>query len=240
MIDSWVYTIPGWLTPHEGHFLYASAVSVRDVDGVVVEIGSFQGKSTVFLARASPSVVSVDPHEGNVSGGILSPTYNAFISHLTRAGVRKNVRAIVSTSKQAARRWKKPISYLFIDGLHDIKHAREDYEFWSPFVVDGGIVAMHDAFCGWDGSGIVAMTHIVHGSSYTEIGVVGSIIYGVKGKPQTFQRIIKVFRRAIIDLCQKIHKNEHLPKWVRFILVHKLLRIFLLNRFSTLRQNNFF
>lgn len=240
MIDSWVYSIPGWLTAHEGQFLYSSAKAVRELQGDVVEIGSFQGKSTIFLAKASTKVVSIDPHEGNVSGGILSPTYKAFIKHLTRAGIRKNVRDVISTSKEAVKKWNKPISYLFIDGLHDEAHAREDYELWSPYVVDGGIVAMHDAFCGWEGARNVAMEHIVRSDSYNEIGVVGSIIFGVKGKPNTFQRIIIVFRRVIIDLCQNIYVSEFLPKWTRFILVHKLLRILLLNRFSTIRQNKLF
>lgn len=234
MIDAWIYSIPGWLTAHEGYFLYSSVKSIQELTGVVVEIGSFQGKSTIFLAKASSHVVSIDPHEGHVSGGMLSPTYKAFVSHLSQAGVRKKVQDLVSTSQLAAKKWNKPISYLFIDGLHDEAHASEDYELWSPFVVDEGIVAMHDAFCGWDGAGTVATTYIVHGSSFIEIGVVGSIIYGVKGNPNTLQRVIKLFRRIVIDLCQSIYINESIPKWVRFILVHKILRILLLNRFSSL------
>ncbi len=209
MIDSWVYSIPGWLTAHEGQFLYSSAKAVRELQGDVVEIGSFQGKSTIFLATASTKVVSIDPHEGNVSGGILSPTYKAFIKHLTHAGVRKHIHDIISTSQKAAKKWKKPISYLFIDGLHDTEHAHEDYQLWSPFVVDGGIVAMHDAFCGWEGARIVAMEHIVRSDAYNEIGVVGSIIYGIKGTSNTFKRAIKVFRRSIIELCQNIYENDN-------------------------------
>ncbi len=234
MIEDWIYTIPGWLTPHEGKFLFSSAKSIIHIPGTVVEIGSFQGKSTIFLAKAGVHVTAVDPHKGNVSGGTLSPTYKSFLTHLSRAHIQSLVHPVVATSKQAIISWKKPISYLFIDGLHDYTHAKEDYVLWSPFVIDGGIIAMHDAFCGWDGAGKVASESIVHGKGFREIGVVGSIIYGVKGHSSFIERIALVFRRSIIDLCQSIYKKEFIPNRIRFILVHKLLRILLLNRFSAL------
>jgi hypothetical protein len=89
---------------------------------------------------------------------------------------------------------------------------------------------MHDAFCGWDGAGRVAMREIVYSPDFKEIGVVGSIIYGVKGKSGGIQ---KVFRQCVIELCSSIYTMKFVPKWIRFILVHRFLRIFLLNRFSS-------
>ena len=233
MKDDWILSIPGWLTAHEGEFLSKAAQSVRYVQADVVEIGSYLGKSTLYLGRSADHITAIDPHEGNFSGGTSSPTYKGFIKNIERAGVEHIVSPLVTTSKTAARNWKKPISLLFIDGLHDEAHAKEDFLLWSPFVVRGGIIAMHDAFCGWDGSCSVAMSYIIQSDAFSEIGVVGSIIYGVKGNAQGIKRINKLFRKSIISLCQKIYKESIVPQWVRFILVHKLLRILLLNRFSS-------
>lgn len=234
MIDAWVSTIPGWLAPHEGAFLLKAAGCQHSLPGDVVEIGSYEGKSTIFLAQGSVHVAAIDPHKGTVSGGVLAPTYNNFRKNITRAGVSKKITALVTTSKMAAKTWKKPIKLLFIDGLHDESHASEDYLLWSKFVTKGGIVAMHDAFCGWAGASNVAMQHIVRSDEYREIGVVGSIVYGVKGTATGLKRAIKIFRIYSIELCQNIYNIDRIPKWIRYILVHKLLRILLLNRFSAI------
>lgn len=225
--------IPGWLTPHEGQFLTRVARSVHHKKGEVVEIGSYLGKSTVCLAASGDHMYAIDPHEGEFSGGKTDPTLKTFLNNLKKAGVKNLVTPIVKTSRKAASFWKKPIKLLFIDGLHDYDHALEDYMLWNSFVVHGGIIAMHDAFCGWDGAGRVALRHIVYSPDFAEIGVVGSIVYGIKGKASLGQALQKVFRQGIIELCVGIYNMKVIPKWIQFILVHRFLRILLINRFSS-------
>lgn len=225
--------VPGWLTIHEGEFLQKAAFAQKYRDGAVVEIGSFQGKSTIWLTLAGDRVWAVDPHKGRFSGGRSAPTLPGFLKNLSRAGVRTLVTPVVKTSKEAARTWHKPIKLLFIDGLHDEAHAKEDYALWSPHVVDGGMVAMHDAFCGWQGAGDVAMRNIVYAGVYKEIGVIGSIMYGVKGKPSVSELLNKLRNQLVIELCQGIYRAGWIPRGVAFVLVHRFLRIFLINRFSS-------
>lgn len=218
--------IEGWLTPHEGAFLSGAT-------GVIVEIGSFQGKSTIYLAQSGEKIYAIDPHKGDISGGKTSPTLRTFKKNIAEANLDAKVVVIVKTSKDAAKGWKKPINFLFIDGLHDAGHALEDFLLWSPHVVGGGIIAMHDAFCGWQGAGDVAMRHIVYGKNYKEIGVVGSIIYGVKGKPSLLNTVNIIRNQLFIELCQLIYRASWIPKRVAFILVHRFLKIFLLSRFTS-------
>lgn len=225
--------IEGWLTPHEGIFLEKAARVVLGSTGEIVEIGSFLGKSTIHLAKGGDIIYAVDPHKGEFSGGKVKPTLKIFLSNLKKAGVDRRVVPIVKTSKEASKKWKSPIKLLFIDGLHDFDHASEDFSLWSPFVVDRGIIAMHDAFCGWEGAGQVAMRELIYNPDFGEIGVVGSILYGIRGKGN---RILKLFRQCVIELCQSIYKMSFIPKRIQFILVHKLLRILLLNRFSSIRN----
>ena len=134
--------VPGWLTAHEGQFLQKAAFAQKYRDGAIVEIGSFRGKSTIWLALAGDRIWAIDPHKGRVSGGRAAPTLPTFLKNISRAGVRKLVIPVVKTSRDAARRWTKPIKLLFIDGLHDEAHAKEDYRLWSPHVVERGMVAM--------------------------------------------------------------------------------------------------
>lgn len=224
--------IKGWLTGHEGQFLEKVVRYLAPRDGAIVEIGSYLGKSTIQLAQSGETVYAVDPHKGEVSGGKMKPTLSEFLHNLKTAGVSAHVKPIVKTSKEASRSWKLPVKFLFIDGLHDYNHAREDFSLWSTFVPTGGIIAMHDAFCGWEGAGRVAMRDIVYSPDFKEIGVVGSIIYGVKGRPKALQ---KVFKQCVIELCSSIYKSSWIPNRIQFILVHKFLRILLVNRFTSFR-----
>ena len=225
--------VPGWLTIHEGQFLEKAALLQKRKSGAIVEIGSFRGKSTIWLSLAGDRVWAIDPHKGEFSGGRTASTLPGFLKNLSRAGVRTLVTPVLKRSKDAARSWHRPIKLLFIDALHDEVHAKEDYMLWSPHVVAGGMVLMHDAFCGWQGAGDVAMRHIAYGGAYREIGVIGSIIYGVKGKPWVVSRMNKLRNQLVIELCMGIYRAAWIPRGVAFVLVHRFLRIFLINRFTS-------
>ncbi len=103
--------LDGWLSSHEGFFLYEAAKS-KESKGEIMEIGSWMGKSTICLASGSMAarrekVTAVDPHKGEFSGengiGKKSPTFKKFIANLTKAGVAKWVMPLVATSEKAAK-----------------------------------------------------------------------------------------------------------------------------------------
>jgi MMP 1-O-methyltransferase len=132
--------IPGWLTDEEGEALYelARACTGR---GVIVEIGSWKGKSTVCLGLgsregASVPVYAVDPH--------ADYRFGDFKTNVERAGVAKLVRPVASLSQAAADGFDEPIEFLFVDGSHEYDLVLEDFEKWVPKVVEGGWVAFHD------------------------------------------------------------------------------------------------
>jgi predicted O-methyltransferase YrrM len=132
--------IPGWLTDEEGEALYELARRCRG-DGVIVEIGSWKGKSTVCLglgSRAGNSVpvYAVDPH--------ADYRFGDFKTNVERAGIADLVRPIASLSQAAADEFDAPIELLFVDGAHEYDLVLEDFEKWVPKVVDGGWVAFHD------------------------------------------------------------------------------------------------
>ena len=156
--------IDGWLRPEEASLLLEAAESgvLRHPDAVVVEIGSYLGRSTAVLAGAlaasgvDSTIVSVDPHRGAI-GAIDSPfglriaddTYNGFRDNLSRLGLRGFVEILRLHSFEV--NWDRPISLLYIDGAHDAVSVQQDLRRFSPWIVDGGLLACHDNSEGFPG-----------------------------------------------------------------------------------------
>jgi MMP 1-O-methyltransferase len=143
-----VYKVPGMLTAQEVDCLFQLA-QVNDGHGVIVEIGSWKGKSTIALARGAAAthrekIYAIDPPAVQPEEGYLEDTRAEFMANIKRAGVHDQVVPMIMTSENAARGWSQPIRLLWIDGDHRYEPARLDFNLWEPFVVDGGIIAMHD------------------------------------------------------------------------------------------------
>ncbi|MFZ8916370.1 MAG: class I SAM-dependent methyltransferase [Ilumatobacteraceae bacterium] len=155
------------MPPEEGDALYdaACAAGAAVPGSPFLEVGSYCGRSTVWLgaaARRSGTVVfAVDHHRGSEENqpgwewhdtslidpatGRLAPL-PPFSRTIARAGLDDSVVAVVGESPVVARWWKTPLAFLFIDGGHGVEPARLDYELWTPHVVPGGILAIHDVF----------------------------------------------------------------------------------------------
>lgn len=143
--------VNGWLSDKEGEFLYNSAKnSVKG--GVIVEIGSWQGKSTIYLGWGSKNgngnhIYAIDPHIGSSEHQISDQkiwTFEKFKENIKNAELNDIVTPIVLTSEEANKGWDLPISLLWIDGAHEYEYVKKDFELWSPFLVEGGIIAFHD------------------------------------------------------------------------------------------------
>ncbi len=143
-----VYNVAGMLTIDEVNVLYRLG-QVSTGDGVIVEIGSFKGKSTIALARGAAKfqkgkIYAIDPHRPQLEEGYTEDTEAEFLANIKNAGVGDHVVPLIMTSEEANKGWHQPIRLLWIDGDHRYHAAKLDFALWEPFVVDGGIVAMHD------------------------------------------------------------------------------------------------
>ena len=123
--------------------LWDCAVDVPS-GGLIVEIGSHQGRSTVVLAAARARVVAIDPFVPGAKFGGL-PTRDKFLANIARASVveRIELRQVKSTELRPS--WSEPIDFLYIDGKHDYWTLTDDLR-WTRFLPAGGRVAIHDAF----------------------------------------------------------------------------------------------
>jgi MMP 1-O-methyltransferase len=154
----------GFMPPAEGLALHEAAVGYAH-RGPVLEIGSYCGKSTIYLAAAARAqgqlTITIDHHRGSeehqpgweyhdpamVDGatGRLD-TLPRLRAALAQTGLEDDVVVIVGRSADVARVWRTPLGMLFIDGGHTEAAAQADYEGWARHVASDGALAIHDVF----------------------------------------------------------------------------------------------
>jgi predicted O-methyltransferase YrrM len=142
----------GWLTDDEGKVLHAMAEFNRQ--GLTVEIGSWKGKSTIYLAAGAEEnkyginrVVAIDHFKGSSEHQGNGPvdTLADFKRNLNAAGLAANVRAMVMTSLMAVRTFHdRSVGAIFIDGAHEYEAVKQDFDLWWPKIAPGGVIALHD------------------------------------------------------------------------------------------------
>src|SRR2546426_8737166 len=140
--EAWrlVSAAPGFLTEREARFL-ALAAACTPGRGVILEIGSFKGKSTVGLASIAAryqfcQLVAVDPHTAPSStdpglGGQAS-SFEDFRHTLARAGLTDHVEVHRAFSRELAAGWNRPIRPLRVDGDHPHPRAEPDLDPFPP------------------------------------------------------------------------------------------------------------
>lgn len=148
--------VPGPLPSEIGHLLahYASQVPT---ERAIVEVGSYLGRSTCFLAWGASRgegahVWAVDPWDlpGNKDAKrhpfTATATRTSFGEHVAACGFADRVTPVQAFSTAAAVAWDGPrIGLLYIDAVHTYEAVKADFEAWTPHLTDGAVVAFDDA-----------------------------------------------------------------------------------------------
>jgi predicted O-methyltransferase YrrM len=153
----------GFMPEDEGAFLHATALQHLG-DGPALEIGSYCGKSAIWLGAAAretrSTVFTLDHHRGSeenqagwehhdaslVNDDGRMDTLPVFRRTIAEAGLEDEVVAVVGRSTTVAAHWRTPIALLFIDGGHAEVHAQNDYSGFARWVQPGGVLVIHDVF----------------------------------------------------------------------------------------------
>lgn len=157
----------GFMPADEGDALYIAAFAATQClpHLPIVEVGSYCGRSTVWLGevarRANVTLFAVDHHFGSEENqpgwewhdaSLVDPrtgrmdTLPFFRQTIIDAQLSDVVVTMVGNSATIARHWSTSLSFLFIDGGHGVEPATLDYEGWTPHVAVGGTLAIHDVF----------------------------------------------------------------------------------------------
>ncbi len=171
-----VHAVDGWLSKEEAELLYKMA---RNAEGAVIEIGSWQGRSTVALALGAAAgrgatVYAVDSFAGPQSGAFRTTLEHDAADHpcsperlranLDAAGVNGQVKIVPKASQEALGDVPEQCGLLFIDGDHRYEAVCRDLDLYLPRVRQGGFVVLHD----------------VHA---TDMGVVRAVEDRIKSRP---------------------------------------------------------
>jgi len=198
--------IRGWLSPDEAITLHSLAKQIPE-GTIIVEIGSFHGRSTVTLAKAcsdnqsggnSPTVYSIDPHEGMQAYG-PNEGLESLKKNLRERNLDSYVSVVQKRSVEAAKEFNKPIGLLFIDGSHDIVSVSQDLEAWRAHLFEDAIIAFHD--CHLEGVN-TNLSRILHQDKEMQpLGIRDSLFVFRKGEdgPQSYRA-----RRVYIELLNLI------------------------------------
>ncbi len=151
--DTWklVDPIGGFLSRKEAGLLHWAARE-WDVEGPVIELGSFEGRSTIVFARAGRQVHAVDAWSLNVTdlsafdAGRVSAdrALVCFQGNLRRAHVGTQVHTHRGLTHDVGKHWNIPGAILFIDAGHTYADVKGDLDIWTPHLQRDGLLLVHD------------------------------------------------------------------------------------------------
>lgn len=163
--DIWpkIDAVEGFLLPGQEEWLFRTTKSLPD-GARIVEIGAYKGRSTLSLAYGCVGsrrhVFSIDKFQGvypdlngndRLQAEFLKGFFDEWSGNLEANGLSQYATPLSGDSQEIVRIWKAPVHLLFIDGSHQYDDVMADFRGFYPYVVPGGIVALHDVTQKWEG-----------------------------------------------------------------------------------------
>ena len=163
-LESAARSARGFMPHDEGLCLYQTVLDIT-APGPIVELGSYCGKSTIYIGAGAAEtglvVFTIDHHRGSeemqegwehYDGEVVNRDTGRIDSlpvlrrNLEETGLEGAVVPIVGDSRIVAAHWATPVSMVFIDGGHGPIPAHADYDDWASKIAPGGFLAIHDVF----------------------------------------------------------------------------------------------
>ena len=164
-VRSLALTAKGFLSEEEGDRLFILAQRCSRV-APCVEIGSYCGKSTLYLAEGCRygryNLFSVDHHRGSLEQQPGEAYYDPelfdqktqrhnslpeYLKNVERAGLLDCVMPVLGDSVSVAKNFVgMQVSLVFIDGGHSLANVEGDFVHWSRLVIPGGYICLHDVY----------------------------------------------------------------------------------------------
>ena len=230
--------VKGFLIKGQERWLYNKVLSLPD-DAVVVEIGSFLGRSTTAMAFAcqgsKKTIYAIDTFKGNSSDFIKGENniswegddyLETFCQNLRANNLLDHVTPLQGLSREIGKNWDKPIDFLFIDGSHVYEDVICDFELFGPWVKSGSFVALHDVQPQWEGP-YKAWHDVVCGSLFNT-GHFFSIAYGRSLNVSCTNNV-----HVIVPVHNRWSLTAHCLRTLKQQTVYDCMRIYVIDDGST-------
>jgi len=220
-----IHQVDGWLTDNEASLLYILAKQ-NSFNGLIVEIGSWKGKSTICLAEGSLNgrsnkVYAIDPHlvtSDKLQQYLAKDEVNSlkkFKENIENAGVGAVINPVIEFSYNAINLIDNEIDLIFIDGSHKYEDVLNDYNLYMPKVRVGGIVAFHDTNDG--GPNKVVREKLYRGGNFKNVRFVDSITYGEKTNKVSIYERIKRYHNLMLFNFYNRNRSKQMPRALKAI-----------------------
>ena len=141
-----IFSVKTHLTDRERWMLCELGRNIVSSKPTVVEIGSYLGASTCFLAtgirQKHGKVYAVDTWQNQGMSEGERDTYTEFLQNIEP--LKDAIVPLKGTSTTIAKTFFHKIDLLFIDGDHSYEGCLHDWQAWSPFLNENAIVVFHD------------------------------------------------------------------------------------------------
>jgi predicted O-methyltransferase YrrM len=164
IIPEFVSKVKGFLAEEEGLKLFELALEACSL-GPCLEVGSFCGKSAIYLGIACKmkgrTLFTIDHHRGSEEQQPGQPYFDSdlfdsktgmidslqyFRAVIQKARLEETVVPMIAKSHVVARDWTTALGLVFIDGGHSYEAVVTDYRCWHPHLLPGGFLVFHDIF----------------------------------------------------------------------------------------------
>lgn len=210
--DAWaaVQDVPGWLKEGQARILWDEATALGP-GGVVLEIGSHQGRSTVILGEAlrpkGGTVLAVDPFvEGKLFGGLS--TKEKFERNIAANDLGEVVELVQDYSTKIRPGWTRPFDLLYIDGKHDYWTLSDDLK-WSVHLPEGGGIVIHDCYS----------------SIGVTLGILRHVLFSDRITYERRSNSQALFRVKKPTATERLRILKEMPWWIRNVFIKVLLRL---------------
>ena len=177
-------SVEGWMSEAQARRLWEAAQRVP-AGGLLVEIGSFHGRSAIVMASVladGARFVAIDPHAGGDRGpqeieaeaSRGEADHHAFAANVRAAGVEDRVQHLRLMSSDAHGAVVGPVDVLYVDGAHRFGPARADLVNWGERVREGGTMLVHDSFSSI-GVTLATLASVTFGPHWRYVGRTSSL-----------------------------------------------------------------
>lgn len=153
-----------WYSANQCKYVADLCHQVRDLSGLIIEIGCWEGKSTIALANACypEELLCNDTWEGNIDEANVTgqnhptiellktqPVYDTFVHNMDNF-TKKNYKIVKQDCLQWLPTITEPIKFCHIDASHDYYSVKKTIDLVKPLLVHGAIICGDDYMCAGD------------------------------------------------------------------------------------------